>query len=56
MLLPSDQRCREVLEALVGDKALTSWERDFVESNLDRQTFSDRQKEAIAKLIENYDV
>lgn len=56
MILPSDAKCREVMESLADERSLTAWERDFIESNLERQTFSDPQKESVAKLMEKYDV
>lgn len=56
MILPNDQRCAEVLKELDGDPALTAWEWDFITSNLRRVKFTDAQKEAIARLVEKYDV
>lgn len=55
MILPDNAKCREVIDALKDEPALTHWERDFIESNLDRQTFSDKQRESIARLMEKYD-
>ena len=56
MILPDDERCIQVMEALLNEPHLSAWEHDFVSSNLDRTEFSDRQKEVIQRLIEEYEV
>lgn len=56
MILPNDQECRRVCELLDGDAGLTEWQQSFVESNIDRGTFTDRQKEIIAELIAKFEV
>jgi hypothetical protein len=44
MILPSNEKCAEILDKLKDEPTLTRWERDFIESNLDRTSFSDRQR------------
>lgn len=56
MILPDHSKCREVIEALANEPALTAWERDFVEKNQDRHNFTDRQREVIGELMEKYEV
>lgn len=56
MILPSNEECARVLKELEDEPTLTQWQADFVENNLGRQYFTDRQKEIIAELIEKFDV
>jgi len=56
MILPSNETCVEVIEALADEPNLTAWEMDFVESNEGRTWFSDAQRAVIARLMEKYDV
>jgi hypothetical protein len=56
MILPNHSKSREVIEALANEPALTSWERDFVKKNTDRQNFTDRQREVIGELMEKYEI
>lgn len=56
MILPKDDQCRRVLDALADDSALTQWEWDFIDSNRGRQTFTDAQREVIGRMMEKYDV
>lgn len=56
MILPTDEKCREVIRELDGDPALTRWEADFIASNLTHQTFTAPQKEAIARLLDKYEI
>ena len=56
MILPSDDECRSVIEALSDEPSLTEWEQEFVESNIDRHSFTPAQKESIARMMEKYDV
>lgn len=56
MILPTSERCKEVIAALQNEPALSDWEREFVKSNRDRNHFSDYQKQVIAKLIEAFEV
>jgi len=56
VILPSDERCREIVEELAGDPELTQWEADFIASNRTRTSFTTAQKEAIARMEEKYDV
>lgn len=53
---PSNNECRDAIDALEGEPNLTEWEYDFVQSNLDRTEFSLAQKEVIARLMDKYDV
>lgn len=41
MILPSHDECRRILDELEDDSALTDWEAEFVESNAERQHFTD---------------
>jgi len=56
MIIPNDARCAEVIELLKDDPALSTWEREFIGSNLGRLHFSDAQKQVIFRLIEKYEV
>lgn len=56
MILPNNEECARVLKELVDDPALTDWESDFIDSNLGRASFTDRQKEIIASFKEKYEV
>jgi hypothetical protein len=56
MTIPSNERCIDVITALVDEPNLSAWEHDFVSSNLDRTIFTDRQKEVIANLEEKYEI
>ena len=45
----------EFLRKLDGsDVSLTDWEAEFVGSNIDKGTFSDRQREAMDSMIAKY--
>lgn len=53
----SDADCVMAIKELDNPKHdLTDWEAEFVESNLRRNTFSERQKEVIAKLIDKHHI
>ena len=56
MILPDDERCVQVMEALANEPNLSAWEHDFISSNLDREEFTDKQKEVIERLIKKYEV
>jgi hypothetical protein len=56
MILPTDDECRRVIEALDGEPNLTEWEAEFVESNLDRREFTPAQRASVARLKEKYEV
>ncbi len=56
MILPSQERCRQVVEELADEPALTQWQADFIASNRGRLFYTDRQREVIGKMIEDYDV
>jgi hypothetical protein len=56
MVLPTDDECRRVIEALDGEPNLTEWEYEFVQSNLGRRSFSATQKESVARLMEKFEV
>lgn len=56
MILPTDERCREVLDSLADEPNLTGFEQDFIESNEIRQSFTDKQKEVIAGMLIKYEV
>jgi hypothetical protein len=56
MILPDDERCIEILEALQDEPNLTPWESDFIESNLDRTSFSPKQRDVFGQLEDKYDV
>jgi len=56
MTLPSTETCIRVLKELEDDPALTQWEADFIDSNRYRTSFSDAQREVIARFMEKYEV
>lgn len=56
MVLPNNETCVRVLKELKDDPALTQWESDFIDSNLGRADFTDRQREVIATFMEKYEV
>jgi hypothetical protein len=61
MILPPNELCRRiVLDLLQHDTKtgeLTSFERQFCNSNIDRHHFTDKQKEnVIVPLIRKYDL
>lgn len=56
MILPNDERCREVLDELASEPNLTEFEAEFIDSNAARSCFTDKQKEVIAGLIAKFDV
>lgn len=56
MILPTDERCAEIVKELDGDPALTTWELLFIKSNIGRTKFTDAQKEVIIRLEEKYEV
>ena len=56
---PTDDQCVRFLRALDDiDKhkveVETDWEAGFIDSNLDREEFTDAQKEVIGRMIEKY--
>jgi len=55
MVLPDQAKCQRVVAELDGDPALTQWEADFLASNRQRSTFTDAQREVIARLVEKYE-
>jgi hypothetical protein len=55
MILPTNEECCRIVIDLRGDIGLSQWERDFLESNRDRETFTDKQREVFADLKEKYD-
>jgi hypothetical protein len=56
MILPSHEECRRIIDELEDEPNLTQWESEFIESNADRDHFSDAQKQVIAKFQNKYDV
>lgn len=56
VILPNNENCIRVLKELKDDPALSQWESDFIDTNLGRDSFTDRQREVIAALMEKYDV
>lgn len=56
MILPAHEECARVLKALDQDPALTEWQQGFIDSNLGRSTFTDRQREIVAEMKEKFDV
>jgi len=56
MILPNDEECIRVLKELRDDPALTQWQSDFIDSNIGRLRFTDRQKEIIAEMKEKFEV
>lgn len=58
MKLLNNDECRRVIQVLNDEtdpSDLSEWEYNFVTSNKDRTSFSDRQKEVITNLAEKYD-
>ena len=56
MILPTDEDCIRVLKELRDDPGLSEWQDEFVNSNIGRLRFSDRQKEIIAELMEKFEL
>lgn len=56
MILPNNETCVRVLKELEDDAGLSQWESDFIDSNRGRSTFTDKQREVIATLMEKYEV
>lgn len=53
----TDEDCQDVIQELDNlDQELKDWDMKFVESNLDRERFSDRQKKEIERMIEEYGI
>ncbi len=52
----TDEDCMSIIKEIdESDRInLTDWEEKFVESNLDEEYFSDKQKEVIENLEEKY--
>lgn len=42
------------MKELADDPSLTEWQADFIESNMNRTQFTDRQREVIAGMKEEY--
>jgi hypothetical protein len=55
MILLSDEDCKNVIAEMANMDELNAFERSFVDSNIGRQTFSDRQKEIVSEFAEKYD-
>ncbi len=56
MIIPSNERCRVILDELADEPNLTEWEYEFITSNSTRTHFTDSQKAVIARLDEKYEV
>lgn len=56
MILPTNERCREVVRALKDEPNLNEFERGFVNENQDRAHWSDKQKLIVAVLLEKFEV
>lgn len=56
MILPRDEECQRVIAELDGCPDCTEWELNFIHSNINRRTFTDKQKEIIADLLKKYDI
>jgi len=52
----SDDRLRSFLDALEdADFEVSDWEAQFMESNMDRETFTEKQRQnVLAKMVEKY--
>jgi hypothetical protein len=55
MIIPTNDECRRILSILSDEPKLTEWEAEFVESNMDRTEFTDKQRQVIGKFKEKYD-
>lgn len=54
-MLTDDSELRHFLEMLdASDVNVTDWEATFIESNLQREHFSAKQREIVMKMIEKY--
>jgi hypothetical protein len=55
MIIPNNEQCRRIIDEC-GEfmDELTEFEFDFVESNVYRPTFTDKQKEVCANLATKY--
>lgn len=54
----TDQDCHQLLEQMdeKTDLSLTDWELSFLENNIDRKVFSEKQKNVIRRLMLKYDL
>jgi len=54
-MVTDDSELRHFLEMLdASDVNVTDWEANFIESNLQRDHFSAKQREIVMKMIEKY--
>lgn len=56
MTLPNNEQCVRVILALAHEPNLNDFEESFVQSNLGRLEFTDRQKEVVASLLKKYEI
>ncbi len=54
--VPSDVECRAIIAEMEDFRGLEPFERSFIDSNLDRRSFSDKQKVILAKLAKTYEL
>ena len=54
MILPTDDECRRVVALLSDEPTLTDFEESFINSNMDRTEFTDKQRTVVAFLKEKY--
>ena len=56
MILPSHERCQQLVKDLLDEPTLTEWEHEFLSSNTTRIHFTDKQREVFAKLEDKYEI
>ncbi len=56
MILPKDEECQRVMKELDGCPDCSTWELNFIRSNINRTVFTPAQKEVVEKLLDKYDV
>jgi hypothetical protein len=57
MIIPNDDICRRIIDEMSEweDDERTASEGEFVESNIGRKTFTDKQKEVIQGFLDKYE-
>lgn len=54
--VPNHVECQAIITEMEDFRGLEPFERSFIDSNLDRRTFSDKQKIVLAKLAKTYEL
>jgi hypothetical protein len=54
--LPTNDACRSFLDSLddADNVEVTAWEAEFIESNMKRELFTDKQRSCIGRMMDKY--